>query len=198
MKTRTFGRRAARGIVMILVLFCFIGITWADDFSADLIATSKAQSQMPGEGKVYMKGQLMRMEYPQAITIARPDKGVVWILMTAQNMYMEQAYEPPHGMKEWSPEMEKKAKKVGSESVSGLMCTKYEMQGYEGTVYYWVSKKINFPVKIQDANYSMILKNIKIGTVSGDLFEIPSGYQKFSMPSGGAGMPGGMGFPPRE
>jgi len=198
MKTRVFGRRAARGIVMILVLFCFIGITWADDFSADLIATSKAQSQMPGEGKVYMKGRLMRMEYPQAITIARPDKGVVWILMTAQNMYMEQAYQPPPGMKEWSPEMEKKAKKVGAESVSGLTCTKYEMRGDEGTVYYWVSKKIDFPVKIQDANYSIILKNIKIGKVSGDLFEIPSGYQKFSMPSGGTGMPGGMGFPPRE
>jgi hypothetical protein len=183
---------------MVLVLFCFIGITWADDFSADFTATAEAPSQTPVKGKVYMKGQLMRMEYPQAITIARPDKGVVWILITGQNMYMEQPYTPPPGMEKWSPELEKKAKKVGTESVSGLPCTKYEMRGDEGTVYYWVSKKIDFPVKIQASNSSILLENIKIGKVSSDLFEIPSGYQKFSMPSGGTGMPGGMGFPPRE
>jgi len=198
MKTIGCGRQAVRGFMIVLGLFCFIGITWADDFSADLIATSKGPSQMPGKGKVYMKGQLMRMEYPQAITIARPDKGVVWILMTGQNMYMEQPYQPPTGMKEWSPEMEKKATKVGAESVSGLTCTKYEMRGDEGKVYYWVSKKIDFPVKMQDTNSSMLLENIKIGKVSGDLFEIPSRYQKFSMPSGGTGMPGGTGFPPHK
>lgn len=198
MKTRVCRRQTARGIVMVLVLFCFIGTTWADDFSADLIATSKTQSQMPGKGKVYMKGQWMRMEYPQAITIARPDKGVVWMLLMGQNMYIEQPYQPQLGMKRWSSEMEKKATKVGTEPVSGLMCAKYEMQGDEGKVYYWVSKKIDFPVKIQESNSSILLENIKIGNVSGDLFEIPSGYQKFSMPSGGTGMPGGMGFPPRE
>jgi hypothetical protein len=198
MKTRVCGRQAARGIVMVLVFFCFIGITWADDFSADFIATSIAPSQTSGKGKIYMKGRLMRMEYPQAVTIARPDKGVVWILMQGQNMYMEQPYQPPPGMERWSPEIETKATKVGVESVSGLRCTKYEMRGYEGRVHYWVSKKIDFPVKIQDSNGSMLLENIKIGKVSGDLFEIPSGYQKFSMPSGGTGMPGGMGFPPRE
>jgi len=147
---------------------------------------------MPGKGKIYMKGRLMRMEYPQAVTITRADKGVVWILMTEQNMYMEQAYQPHPGMENWTPEMEKKAKKVGTESVSGLTCTKYEMQGYEGTVHYWVSKKIDFPVKMEDVNSSMHLENIKIGKVSGDLFEIPSGYQKFSMTSGGTGMPGGL------
>jgi len=185
---------------MVLALFCFTGIAWADDFSADFIATSKAQSQMPGKAKIYMKGQLMRMEYPQAVTIARPDKGVIWILMTVQNMYMEQSYQPTPGMKKWTPEMEKAAKKVGTESVSGLMCTKYEMRGDQGRMYYWISKKIDFPVKMQEShsNSSMLLENIKIGTVSGDLFEIPSGYQKLSMPSGGTGMPGGMVFPPRQ
>jgi hypothetical protein len=198
MKARRCGRQAAQGIVMVLMCFCFIGTTWADDFSADFIATSQSQSRMPGKGKIYMRGQLIRMEYPQAITIARPDKGMVWILMPGQNMYMEQPYQPPPGMETWAPEMEKRAKKVGTESVSGLTCTKYEMQGYEGTVYYWVSKKIDFPVKIEDTNSSMLLENIKIGKVSGDLFELPSGYQKFSMPSGGTGMPGGRGFPLRE
>jgi hypothetical protein len=198
MKTRVYSRQAARGLMMVLVLFCFIGIAWADDFSADLITASKAQSQMAGKGKIYMKGRLMRTEYPQAITIARPDKGVMWILMTGQNMFMEQPYQAPPGMKKWSPEMEKTATKVGTESVSGLACTKYEMRGYEGTVYYWFSKKIDFPVKMEDKNSSMLLENIKIGTVPGDLFEIPSGYQKLSMPSGVTGMPGGTGFPPRE
>jgi hypothetical protein len=198
MKRGGYGRQAAGGLIMGLVLFCFIGIAWADDFSADLIAASKTQSQMPGKGKIYMKGQLMRMEYPQAVTIARPDKGVMWILMTGQNMFMEQPYQPPPGMKKWSPEMERTATKVGTESVSGLVCTRYEMRGHESTVYYWVSKKIDFPVRMEDKNSSMLLENIKIGTVSGDLFEIPSGYQKLSMPSGVTGMPGGMGFPPGE
>jgi len=195
MKIRTCCSPKAIGMVILLSLFCFLGISWADDFSADFVSASKDSSRMPGRGKMYMKGGLMRIEFPQAVTIARPDKGMVWMLMPGQNMYMERPYQPTPGMERWSPELEKRATKVGTESISGLRCTIYEIRGDQGTLRYWISDKIEFPVKMQDSSGSMRLENIKIDEVSGDLFEVPAGYRKFSMPSGGSGMPSGMGFP---
>jgi hypothetical protein len=198
MRSMVCARRSVMGIVGVLGLFCFMGVAWADDFSADFVSKSNDPSRMPGKGKIYMKDQRMRMEHPQAVTISRPDKGVMWMLIPGQNMYVEQPYRPSPGLQKWSPEMESRARKVGTESVSGLMCTKYEIRGNQGTVHYWISEKIDFPVKMQDSGNSMLLENIKIGTVSGDLFEVPAGYRKFAMPSGGGGMPGRPGYPSKR
>ena len=86
--------------------------------------------------------------------------------------------------------MAKAAKEVGKETVSGIKCTKYEMVTEGRKVHYWISKKIAFPVKVEDANGSMTLKNIKVGDQPDSLFQVPSGYRKFAMPGMGKGMPG--------
>ena len=200
MKGMVCGRQAVLGIVLVLSVLCFFGVSWAgEDFSADFTSKSTEPQDMPGQGKIYVKGNTMRMECSGAITIFNPDQGVVWILMAPQRMYMEQPIQNASGrMQQWNKEMERAAKKVGKESVSGLKCTKYELEHEGAKSYYWISDKIDFPVKMQDGNGSMLLENIQIGKVSGDLFKIPAGYRKFSMPSGASGMPGGMGLPSRQ
>lgn len=179
----------ALGGIFFFVLFS--GTAAAAGFSADFISKSSDPQDMPGKGKMFMKDGLMRMEMSQAVTIIRPDKGVMWILMDRQKMYMEQRMQGTGQgrMQEWTPNLEKTAKKVGKETVSGYSCRKYELTQEGHTLYYWISKKISFPIKVQDDNGHMLLKNIKTGNVSDHLFELPQGYQKFAMPGG---MPGGM------
>jgi hypothetical protein len=194
MKGMIFRRGGATGVAVILSLVFFFGMSWAaEDFSADFISKSSDPRDMPGQGKIYMKGNRMRIESSGAATIANPDQGVLWIIMEKQRMYMEQPLQNAGGrMQEWNSSMENAAKKVGTETVSGLKCTKYELESGGYKVTHWISKKISFPVKTEDSNGYMLLKNIKFGNVPGSLFEIPPGYQKFSMPAMGGGMPGGM------
>lgn len=182
-------------IILLVSIFMVYGaaISLAADFSADMTISSRGEKDT--QGKVYMQGNKMRMEMGEsadekAVTITRPDKKVMWILMPEEKMYMEQAYQEDPKMKEWTPQQEAQSKLIGNEKVSGLDCKKYQVQGRE--VFYWISEKISFPVKTQDPEGTMLLKNIQVGKVSGDLFEVPPGFEKVSMPAMG-GMP--QGFP---
>jgi hypothetical protein len=157
--------------------------------------TISTRGEKDTQGKIFMQGNKMRMEAggagdEKAITITRPDKKVVWILMPEEKMYMEQAYQEDPQMKEWTPAQEAQSKLVGNETVSGMPCKKYQVQGKQ--IFYWISEKIDYPVKTQDPESTMLLKNIKLGNVPGGLFEVPQGFEKFSMPNMG-GMP--QGFP---
>jgi hypothetical protein len=203
MKGMIFSRGVTTGVAVILSLVFLFGMSWAaEDFSADFISKSSDPRDMPGQGKIYMKGNRMRIESSGAVTISNPDRGIIRIIMEQQRMYMEQPLQKAGGrMQEWNSSMENAAKKVGTETVSGLKCTKYELESGGYKVTYWISEKISFPVKMEDRNGSMLLKNIKLGKVSESLFELPPGYQKFSMPSMGGGMPGmpgGMGTPTKQ
>ena len=87
-------------------------------------------------------------------------------------------------------------KYLGKEKVNGYMCSKYNYTFNDpsiGAATYWISEKLNFPVKMEmDGPSGHIIteyKNIQEKTVPGALFNIPSGYQKMSMPM----MPGMQG-----
>ncbi len=91
-------------------------ITIAADFSADMVISARGEKE--AKGKIYMQGTRMRMELDgegdeKAVTISRPDKKVVWILMPEEKMYMEQAYQEDPKMKEWTPSMEEQSKLMG-------------------------------------------------------------------------------------
>jgi hypothetical protein len=53
-------------------------------------------------------------------------------------------------------------------------------------MFLWVAKKLDKPIKMvsEDGKFSMEYREIKEGGVSADLFEIPAGYQKMTMPQG--------------
>jgi len=168
-------------------------ISSAADFTADMVISARGEKDT--QGKVYMQGVKMRMEMgapnedDKVITITRPDKKLVWVMMPEEKMYMEQPYQEDPKMKEWTPAQEAKSKFIGKETVSGLECKKYQLEGEQ--TFYWISDKISFPVKTQAPEGTMVLKNIQPGKISGGLFEIPGGFEKFSMPGMG-GMPQGV------
>ncbi len=151
-------------------------------FSADQIHT---MGKKVTTGKVYAMENAVRTEGEQrgrkSISIMRLDKKVVWNLMPDQKMYMELPF-------------------LGSADVASMAkdakADKFRVQTtLEGKVYTgieWDAKELNgFPVKRagEKGDWSIEYQNVRLGPQDPSLFEIPAGYQKFSL--------GGM-FKPRQ
>lgn len=165
----------------------------AAEFSADMINTSPMGNI---EGKMFFKEgnfrQEMMMGGQKQITIFRKDKEVVWVLMPAQMMYMEMQAGSQQNMAPVDPDQIDKLggkKYLGKEKVNGYMCSKYRYTFHDkssGTAIYWISDKLQFPIKMQtqgtSGSMSMEYRNIQEKTVPGSLFNIPGGFQKMSMP----------------
>jgi len=194
--------------LMLFVVSLFIiglgiaGSGNAAEFSADMIQKSPMGNT---NGKVFVKGENLRQEMNMGgqnqIMIFQKDKGVVWILMPGQRMYMEMAAGGQQNMATPTPEeMEKMGDKkyLGEEKVNGYKCKKYRYTSNDpsvGNTTMWISKKLNFPIKTEmegsSGPMSMKYKNIQKKKVPDSLFKIPAGYQKMSMPN----MPGMPGMP---
>ncbi len=157
----------------------------AADFSADMVHTSKAGIV---KQKLFISNDKSRMETAEAISIIRPDKKVMWMLMPQQKMYMEQSLDPsniPATSEKYAGEIERTL--VGKEAVDGRMTDKYRIvytaAGTKTTVYQWFAPDLGIPVKTasEDGSWMMEYKNIKVGSQPDSLFELPAGYSKMSL-----------------
>jgi hypothetical protein len=194
---RFMSRFELLSVVLLITVLVFSVSGNAADFSADMFHKSSMGSF---KGKMFLKGDNFRQEMniggQKQITIFRKDKGVVWVLMPGQEMYMEMSAGSQKDMAPVDPdELEKMGKKkfLGKEKVNGYMCSKYHYTFNDssiGAATYWISEKLNFPVKMEmDGPSGHVIteyRNIQEKTVPNSLFNIPSGYQKMSMPT----MPG--------
>jgi hypothetical protein len=183
----------------------------AAEFSAEMKTSAGGGMET---SRVYVKGKLRREEVMDdgeigAVMIMRPDKGVMWTLMPSEKMYMEVPLpEDVTGRFEDIDRLEATATKteLGKEKVGEYECEKsrygFDVEGQsQGLATIWYSKELDFPLKIQvgspggDTGMTMEYTNVKPGKVPESKFEIPAGYQKFSIP----GLPPGMmqgGVPP--
>ena len=161
------------------------------EMSTTIVSTSGGRTN---KSKLNMKADKMRMESEMAggtYTIVRRDLKKVWMVMPATKSYMEMS----EGKKEDVPIPEEKVKgevsrkSVGSETIDGHPCTKYEvtakMDDKTMTSYQWWATDINFPVKAAavDNSWSVEYKDIKFGPQPDNLFELPAAYQKMSIPT---------------
>jgi hypothetical protein len=173
-------------IIVGLMLGVFGAACFAADFSADFVVKSKGEDEIVG--KIFVKGQKIRQEISEAdekqILIIRPDKGVTWMLTSEDKSYMEIPYESQgQAFDVWTAESEKLGKLLGEETVAGHPCKKFELVEEGEKATYWVSKKLAFPIKVQDAESIMEYKNIKEGSVDDALFEVPKGFEKLTTPA---------------
>ena len=173
----------------------FVGLMAANaqaaEFSATMVSQAQGQSM---QGKIFVKGDKMRNEMNMGgesnITITRPDKKVVWIAMPQQKMYMEMPLNDKMQQKMMmkDPEDRAKMKLLGTETINGFDCEKYEMDtAYEGKSlkqYVWIAKKLGMPIKSVSADGAMTMeyRDIKVGGVADSVFDLPQGYQKMDMP----------------
>lgn len=185
-------------ILLFVLIFAGVFPARALEFSADMVSTSRGQTYT---SKTYIKGMKYRMEMsgqPQ-FTIVRQDKNVMWMVMPAQKSFIEMPFEPKQKPRvDAKPAGEVSRKLLGSETTDGHPTQKYEVTVKEGNkterLLQWMATDLNFPIKISaiDGSWVIEYKNIKTA-VPDNLFEIPSGYRKISVPS----IPGmGGGFKP--
>lgn len=172
-------------LVVVISIFLFGGIAVAQDFSADMVSTTKAGVST---GKIFVAKEKTRMETLQTIIITRIDKNVVWILMPAQRMYMEQPLKPENVVAttdKMPGEIERKL--VGKETVGGKRTDKYRIvytaADKKETIFQWIAADSGLPIKSAavDGRWTIEYKNLKTGKQPDSLFEIPTGYQKFSL-----------------
>ena len=168
-------------------------------FSADAISQARGERF---EGKIYATKDKVRMEMAGAVTITRSDKNVMWMLMPADKIYMEQPFDPMNAMATGADESKAVEKKpLGQEAVSGRQADKflvtYEYNGARTSVYEWDDPALKMPVKVADVNgdWSFEYRNISTAPISDSVFEIPSGYRKLLMPSMPSGFEMNMGSP---
>ncbi|MGV8074597.1 MAG: DUF4412 domain-containing protein [Syntrophobacteraceae bacterium] len=178
-------RLVFRMVLAFMVIAAFSGAGIAAEFSADLVIQVKGEPEVTG--KIFVKGSSIRQEVTEdgetQIMIVRLDKSVTWMLTPEEKTYMEIPYQSANtAFEEWSPDREKNAKLLGEETVFGIPSKKYEVVEDEEKAYFWVSKKLSFPVKVEDYQAIMEYKNIKEGAISESLFEIPAGYEKVTAP----------------
>ena len=179
------------GMVTAL-MFVLVSLASAAEFSATVFSKAKGEEM---QGKVFVKGDKMRNEVNMGgetnITITRPDKKVVWIAMPQQKMYMEMPLSDKmqQRMALKDPEIRARMKLLGTETVNGYECEKYEMsnvvEGKPITSHVWIAKKFGLSIKsvTTDGSMSMEYRDIKVGGVADSVFEMPQGYQKMEMPS---------------
>ncbi len=193
--------RTRLAVSLIPILLFAIGLLAQapSHFSADMLMHSQHGDM---NGKLFFAGTRIRMDMQSPggsvsnITDITAKKH--YMLMHERQMYMEYDLNRPSPMgrgprtpevREFDPanpcanRTDMTCKKVGSETVNGRACDKWEFSK-DGKLAEtnWIDKKLHVPVKSLHADgTSWELQNIKEGTQPDKTFEIPSGYQKLDM-----------------
>ncbi|HDS16119.1 MAG TPA: DUF4412 domain-containing protein [Proteobacteria bacterium] len=192
------------------IIAALLSVLWlapvlpAAEFSADMetLVAGKTVSQ----GRIFIKGDLSRHEMNQEgrrmIIINRPDRGLAWTMMPQEKSYLEIAMEnrDDEMMPEnWSADLRLSANRRGTETINGIACDKYELVTEDEKVIYWIDPQNDLPVRVVSQDSEVNYRNVRPGPQSADLFEIPTGWRKISLPrlpglTGSPQMPG-MGDP---
>jgi outer membrane lipoprotein-sorting protein len=157
-----------------------------DNIEYDLVMTQP----MSITAKFYQKGVKVKVETSfmgqTAIMVFNGEKAYAYDLTT--DTYVETTAEGAAGMdfKDFSEQALKdvEIKELGKETVNGMNTRVIEFM-YQGSgveektkTKAWISEEYGIPVKMQVetsmGNAEMELKNIKIGTVSDSVFEVPA------------------------
>ena len=190
-----------------LLFLLFVTIhCWADappvpqvEFSAESVTESGGVIL---QEKIYYAPGMLRKElavpHGKQIEITRLDKKVAWLLMTEEHIYLERALAAGGEGTQAGMNFEQTA--VGEEPVNGIPTTKYkavatQSDGRTLSGYVWSTKE-GITVKMDlvsdgtpATHLVMEYKNLQIGKQTPSLFEIPSGYRKFSLSGSHAGRP---------
>ncbi len=189
-------RRFFRVLFLCLTLLAVASIVSAAGYSADVVTTDKkgtTQSRMWVSYSLWAQRMEMPSQ-PNMVIIVRMDRKLVWNIDKESKMYMEITMRPGMGANtiasgEKSP-TEVERTYLLTETVEGHVADKYQItyqNGGERTTHFvWLLKDNNlFPVKTQYKDSITVFKNLVFEEPPASMFEVPSGYQKMSIP----GMP---------
>lgn len=176
----------------LLIILAVPGLAAAAEFSAQMVVKD-GDKIMPG--KIYVQDGKMRQEFldeaGQTVTIVRPDKKVIWVLMPQEKTYFEMPLKArlPGQFIQIPPEALQK-RLLGTETVNGYVANKFEVTvrgGKEGMMKQtiWEAQKLGVPIKAVcgERDFSIEYRNIKEGPVAARLFNLPPGFKKIATPT---------------
>ena len=131
------------------------------------------------------------------------DSNMAYILMPDAQMYMEFLADAKNPMLQRMPNVQDfkndpcagrqdvLCKKVGTETVNGRSCDKWESTDKTGNKEtLWIDQKLHFPIKSQTGGgMTTEFTNIKEGAQDPALFKVPAGYRKFDASAMGGQRP---------
>ena len=211
--------RSAKLAILTLVLLAAsaaFAVQGPSPFSADTSTTS-ANGNLNMTGKVYFSLPRVRIDMSHAgetkkagpmggkmsMIVDGPAK-MMYMLMTEQHMYMEFSTDKDSSMTQNLPKFQDMfrggdpcsgregttCKRVGTESIDGRPCDKWELTEKSGkTQTYWMDQRLHFPIKVVNGDITTLYTNIKEGPQDPALFKIPSDYTKMDMGSMGGRPP---------
>lgn len=171
---------------VLLLIWIIPTLAWGVEFSAQMIVKD-GPKLFPG--KIYVSDGKMRQEFiderGQTVTIVRPDKKVVWVVIPPSRTYLEMPLTTklPGQFLQIPPQAINKHL-VGHDWVGGYEADKYQVSvpGDRRCEIqtYWVAKKLGLPVKMEcrERQFSLEYKSIKEEKIPERLFEPPPGYRK--------------------
>ncbi|MFP4084688.1 MAG: DUF4412 domain-containing protein [Desulfonatronovibrio sp.] len=176
-------------LMSILCLFV-LSVSYASasvPFQADYV------QMMDGEeytGKYYAGPDGIRiegiMDGQEQLMIINFEKGVTWVVMKSEGMYMEMPFNPEDSEEFRSPCAQLNVKKnmVGREKMQGRKVEKWHCElAMGGTDQIWFDPRLKAAIRTLESSGEVFeLRNIKEGRLSKDLFQLPAGYTKMSMP----------------
>lgn len=203
---------ARLALCALLFFSVFVVAQAPQPFSADY-STSSSNGNANVKGKFYFSLPNMRVDMSDLgnrqnagpfsgpiSMIVDGNAKIAYMVMSQQHMYME--FPTDSAMMQRMPSMKNlnsdpcstqegaTCKKIGTESINGRTCDKWEMTEKSGTKEtLWIDQKLHFPIKTQSSDgMTSEFTNIKEGAQDGSLFKVPAGYQKMDLGSMGGRM----------
>ncbi|MGZ4822306.1 MAG: DUF4412 domain-containing protein [Terriglobales bacterium] len=198
----------------LIVLFSLVvNIAFAQDwtntpqFSADMKGTGRDGQDL--NGKIFWGGGgNLRMDmHPQggrdASNIKNIGKKTSYVVMHEQRMYMEMNVDNPMSRRMSNSDIKPfdsnhpcadregyTCTRLGSETVNGRSCDKWEVKGPDGNSTLWIDQKLHFPIRSVSSNgHTFDLINVKEGPQPASVFEVPAGYRKMDLGATGVRPP---------
>jgi hypothetical protein len=201
--------RYPTGILLLIFALVAAPSVQADGSTGQYSAMERMSTERGDvDARVFVAPDMKRMEMHDSIQIIRFDKGVMWVLMPKQRMYMENPIPAGSGGSSNLKYLEKE--KLGKETVNGISATKYrtvaeDPQGNRLEGMSWLTDDgilVKNDMQLKGEGRTMQVKieisDLKVGKQDPSLFEVPKGFNKFAMPAGmPGGLPGGMKIPSR-
>jgi hypothetical protein len=177
---------------LFFIFFFFAHVSYAQEFSANTVSVVNGKEI---KGKMYYKPDRWRIEAEagdrRQISIFRRDRKIIWHIAEQLKQYLEFPLRDEDMQNLFTSRKvtgEVKREALGKEAINGRETTKYkvyfQIEKAQGVMYQWMDEEYRFAIKSADTGGKFVseLKNITIGPQRGDLFELPAGYTKYTIP----------------
>ncbi len=152
--------------------------------SYDLYSTSGKKKKNAVAATVYMKGDKMRMEAPDGVTIIDIANNVMYVCSDRDKTAIKMAMNMEQVQQSTAEVSQEKADELTylkDDSKNGYACKVFKAKDGKKDVEYYMTNDYGFPTYIKETKAESNITNFKVGSIKNSLFEVPSSYKILNM-----------------